>query len=424
MFGSGFGEETDQLWWDIVRISLLCVMIVPAAILPWVKYACKLFSASDEIINDGFKYIAVTLGGSVCSCLYMGLGGCLQGEGRSLFLGITNVGTAVLNMVVFDPLLILKTSLGVQGAAIATVLSEGIPMLVILFCYLFGKFSVKPKLSGFLRPFHPRIKIALKVGLSQLIAQLSFCVPGMFMFYYVGNAVDNPEDYSGAMASLNVMSRYSMLSNAIVIAFTAGYIPSASYAYAHEDYARWIKLGLHLLWLNILISVSFTLLGTLFPEPCMRIFSSDSVFLRYAVPMLRFAFCGSFLNFVRINGTALFQTMQLGIRSSLYTLFSQFAGLLLFMTIYWIVFPKIPERYQLAYPTTCVWNIFIFLIFGYSPLKKFLKKLHKIKEKDSLANVLETSNNSLENENVSNQDKLQKSEASEDFSSDVCENAK
>jgi Na+-driven multidrug efflux pump len=209
-----------------------------------------------------------------------------------------------------------------------------------------------------------------------------------------------------------------MLSNAIVIAFTAGYIPSASYAYAHKNYARWIKLGLHLLWLNILISVVFTLLGTLFPEPCMRIFSSDPVFLKYAVPMLRFAFCGSFLNFVRINGTAIFQTMQLGIRSSLYTLFSQFAGLLLFMTIYWITFPKIPERYQLAYPTTCVWNIFIFLIFGYSPLMKFLKKLHKGEEKDSLADISKSSDNPLGNERVSNKDQLQKSETSDEKSSE------
>lgn len=134
------------------------------------------FQASDDIIDDGFKYISVTLGGSVCSCLYMGLGGCLQGEGRSLFLGIANVISAVLNMALFDPVLILETDLGVQGAGIATVLSEALPMLVILFCYLAGKFSVKPKLSGFLRPFHPRFRIALKIGLSQLIAQFSFCI--------------------------------------------------------------------------------------------------------------------------------------------------------------------------------------------------------------------------------------------------------
>lgn len=70
------------------------------------------------------------------------------------------------------------------------------------------------------------------------------------MSYYVGNAVDNAEDYTGALSSVNVNFRYAMLSNAIVIAFTAGYIPSASYAYAHHDYYRWINLGAQVLWLN------------------------------------------------------------------------------------------------------------------------------------------------------------------------------
>lgn len=99
--------------------------------------------------------------------------------------------------------------------------------------------------------------------------------------------------------------------------------------------------------------------------------------------MLRFGFCGSFLNFLRINGTAIFQSMQLGTRSSLFTLCSQFTGLMGFMTILRFIFPKTPQLYQFAYPATNLWNIIMILFFGYTPLKEFLKLLKESRFPDS-----------------------------------------
>jgi Na+-driven multidrug efflux pump len=70
-----------------------------------------------------------------------------------------------------------------EGCATATVLSEKIPMIVLLICCFAGIFSVKPKLIGFLKPIDPRIKIALKVGFSQLIENLTSNIPTALITY-------------------------------------------------------------------------------------------------------------------------------------------------------------------------------------------------------------------------------------------------
>jgi hypothetical protein len=74
---------------------MYCGAFVPLLILPWVKYASALFGATKEVVNDGFNYVTIPLGESIISGSDMGLGGCLQEEGRSLFMGIDYLITAV-----------------------------------------------------------------------------------------------------------------------------------------------------------------------------------------------------------------------------------------------------------------------------------------------------------------------------------------
>jgi hypothetical protein len=59
---------------DIVRVAMYCGAFVPLLILPWVKYASALFGATKEVVVDGFNYVTISLGESIISCIYMGLG--------------------------------------------------------------------------------------------------------------------------------------------------------------------------------------------------------------------------------------------------------------------------------------------------------------------------------------------------------------
>lgn len=75
--------------------------------LPLVQYVAKLFGASQEIVDDDFGYTSISLGTNIITCLFLALNGVLHGEGHSYYEGIASVSSANLNMVVWDPILIL-----------------------------------------------------------------------------------------------------------------------------------------------------------------------------------------------------------------------------------------------------------------------------------------------------------------------------
>ena len=84
-------------------------------------------------------------------------------------------------MFVFCPLFLLLFKTGIAGAAIANGIAELIPSLVILILYYKGKFGIKPQLRQMLNKFSPHSFEALKLGLAQLILQLSWAIPGVIV---------------------------------------------------------------------------------------------------------------------------------------------------------------------------------------------------------------------------------------------------
>ena len=99
-------------------------------------------------------------------------------------------------MFLLDPIFLFHTNLGVMGAALATVLSEAIPMLVLFILFYLGKFTVKPKLSELFKPFRPDHGRTLLIGLSACISILSMNIPSIFMNYFTGQAVNTPASYA------------------------------------------------------------------------------------------------------------------------------------------------------------------------------------------------------------------------------------
>jgi hypothetical protein len=79
----------------------------------------------------------------------------------------------------------------------------------------------------------------------------------------------------------------------------------------------------------------------------------------------------------RINATAFLQSLQFGNRASLYTFISHFFGLILWSTVLHFLFPDDPEFYQLSYPICHVWNILLFVLFGYSPIKQLRESIRQ-----------------------------------------------
>lgn len=89
------------------------------------------FGASENTIYYAMEYAEIYILGSIFVLMTMGLNVFISAQGFSLYSMITVSIGAVIN-IILDPLLIFYFNLGIKGAAIATVIAQGISMIWVL----------------------------------------------------------------------------------------------------------------------------------------------------------------------------------------------------------------------------------------------------------------------------------------------------
>ena len=135
LFGKGEGAEATQVMADLLRSCLVFGSLVPAILLPALKPCIRWFGAEEKIIDMGFQYMLPLTTCAPITCLYLCSGGCLQGEGRTMLFGLTNVGCLCLNMLVLNPIFLFGFKTGIWGASTSTVISEFVPAAIIITLY-------------------------------------------------------------------------------------------------------------------------------------------------------------------------------------------------------------------------------------------------------------------------------------------------
>ncbi len=143
------------------------------------KWFISLFTSDKEVIQMGTSYLAICCSlsfGSIGFTIYERF---LQATGNTLLSTIAQISGAVIN-IVFDYIFIYPLNMGVEGAALATVLGQFVSLIIaMLFHYLKNK-----EISGnlkYLKPNWSIIKEIYKIGLSAALMQglLSVMMAGM-----------------------------------------------------------------------------------------------------------------------------------------------------------------------------------------------------------------------------------------------------
>ncbi len=144
--GAGDEEEVNRNFWNGLYLSVGIGLVVSIGVSLFVRPLLSMMNTPPQLLDMAAEYLTIILLGQITTVLYNYFSGVLRafGDSRRPFWFL--VISSCIN-VALDLLLILVIPMGVAGAAVATVISQAISVLLCIW-WLFRKMDVIRKRSS------------------------------------------------------------------------------------------------------------------------------------------------------------------------------------------------------------------------------------------------------------------------------------
>lgn len=278
--GRGEKEEAEKILGSGVAMLTAIALVITVVLLFATEPVLRLFGASDQTLPFAQDYLEIYIVGTIFVLFSLGLNPFITTQGFSKDAMKTVLIGAVCN-IILDPVFIFGFHMGVKGAALATILSQGISAVwVVLF--LTGKKSMLHIKKQYLRIDFKILLPVMALGVSPFI--MSATESAINIAFNMSLSRFGGDVAVGAMTILASIMQLQMMP---VQGLSQGAQPIMSYNYGAGNIDR-VKKASGLLFLCCFgYTMLFWLAVQLFPEVFVRIFNDSEELLNTTVWALR-----------------------------------------------------------------------------------------------------------------------------------------
>lgn len=244
----------------------------------------KLMNTPSEAYKGAVAYSTICMVGLIFIYGYNAVSAILRGMGDSkhpfIFIGIA----AGLN-VVLDILFVGIIGTGVGGAALATVISQGVSFIS---CTVFliknhTKFSLNCKAADFVRLDKEMLTDLLKLGIPMAIKMAAVQISKLFVNSYVNSYGVEVSAFAG------IANKLASFSNLISNSMNAAGSTMVGQNIAAGKFERVRKIILRVAAITLTVSATVSVIYTVFPEVIVGLFTNDSTVTALAKPFIPIA---------------------------------------------------------------------------------------------------------------------------------------
>ena len=265
-------DEAERVLGNAALLLVVVSLALTVAGLSVLDPLLRLFGASDSVLPYARDYLEIIVLGTIFQVLGFGLNALIRGEGNPRIAMFTLLIGVLLN-VVLAPLFIFGLHWGMKGAASATVLSQAVSAVWVLYYFLGGKSLLRLHLEN-LR-LDGRICLAiLAIGSPPFAMQMAASVMNSLM----NNQL---QTYGGdlAISVMGIIYAVVMMIAMPIFGLTQGAQPIIGYNYGAQKYDRVKKT----LLTAMMAATALTLLGfgvtMFFPAQVIRLFNREDAAL-------------------------------------------------------------------------------------------------------------------------------------------------
>ena len=286
-------DTAERILGACFGLQIIVSVVLTAVLLIWNRDLLLAFGASGNTVEYATAYMNVYAIGTIFVQLTLGMNAFISAQGFTKISMISVIVGAVTN-IALDPLFIYGLNMGVRGAALATIISQAVSTVWVVY-FLCSKKTILHLRTKNLIPTPKIILPCLALGSATFIMQasesvISICFNSSLLNYGGDLAV-------GAMAILTSVMQFAMLPPQGI---AQGAQPILSYNYGAKNADRVKKTYKTLLTVCVIYSVTLWLAVMLMPRVFVSIFTPDPTLIDFAAKALRIYYCGMVLFGIQI----------------------------------------------------------------------------------------------------------------------------
>ncbi|MGN1206267.1 MAG: MATE family efflux transporter [Eubacterium sp.] len=297
--GQGDEKKASYILNNTFTMLMLSAFVLMVVGYGWKRPILYLFGASDATYPFANDYLSIYLLGTLFLMIGTGMNSFISAEGFPKMGMLVVICGAVIN-IILDPIFIFVLNLGVKGAAMATVISQFVTMVLVLRFFQGDRtlFRISKKHMRLKRKLVARI---MSLGLSGFIMSVTNSLVQIVCNITIG--MYGGDLYIGVMTILNSVRE---IVNIAIVGITNGAQPVLGFNYGAGEYHR-VKQAI---CFTAIIGFAYTTVVwaciMIFPDVFIKMFSDSEAMLAPGREALKYYFFGFFFMAFQFSGQSTF----------------------------------------------------------------------------------------------------------------------
>lgn len=314
-------ESAEKILGNCFTMQVIVSIVLTVIIFVWNKDLLLAFGASENTIEYAHSYMSLYALGTLFVELTLGMNAFITTQGFAK-TGMYSVLIGAVANIILDPVFIFVFNMGVRGAALATIISQGLSCIWVVSFLCGNKTFIRIRKKN-LKLIPKVILPCLALGSATFIMQasesvISVCFNSSLQKYGGDMAV-------GAMTILTSVMQFAMLP---LQGFGQGAQPIMSYNFGAKNGKR-VKAAF-LLLLKVCMIYAVLLWGCvmLFPKIFASIFTTDAALIAFTARSLRAYLAVLFLFGIQISCQMAFNSLGRAVESIIVAVVRKFVLLI------------------------------------------------------------------------------------------------
>lgn len=365
--GADKKDEADLVFGNVLIMIILISSVGFIGAFTFLEPLLKIFGATENIMPYAKDYLFPIMVGSLFFSFAFATNNIIRSEGNSRFAMITMIIPAVLN-IILDPIFIFGLDMGVQGASVATVISQATVSIVVLNYFLKGKSSLTVRRAA-LKLQTKIIREIITIGMPAFIRQVAgsaMMIAINLMLIKFGGEFE--------VGVFGIVQKLAMFTIMPMIGVLQGMQPIIGYNYGAQNYERLketVKLGMKVV---TIISAGIFVVMMAFPNVLMMIFTGDQATIDTGAHAIRIMFAFAVLIGAQVVSGGLYQALGMAKPAMILSMARQ----VLFLIPLVLILPNFfgVTGVWLAFPAADLLAFILSMVFLYKDRTLFFKPKH------------------------------------------------